>query len=281
MRPCCLECLAGVAAAATESTDIGEYHWIEEGPEDAPPMVLVHGFMAHSMAYRRVTHELAQHARLYIVDLPGHGRDLSYQRPGVHPEFESLSRWLRGFRDDVLGDRRAHWVGHSIGADLVYNLAHQEPRSVRSLTLVSPALRIPAQPLTARALKRVPASLAALSATRFSFSLYQPLNWRGEPMTRDEQRRYLAPMRSPDRMKFMLELASEIVHGRHTTPRPLEVPTFVVWGEHDHILPVEDAYWVADRLGVDLHIVEGSGHSPMEDAPPEFARVVSEFIRST
>lgn len=254
------------------------YHWLETGDPGAPTMVLAHGYMAHSMAFRRVTDALAEHYRLVIVDLPAHGRDESYRHHGVEPTIDSLTDWLRDFRDDVLGGEPAHWVGHSLGANLAYRLAREAPDQVRSLALVSPGVRVPPQPLVARALDRLPARFATLGANRLGLSLYQPLNWRGAPMTRDEARAYLEPMRSADRMNFILRLGARILEGNHTPLDELALPSVVIWGEHDHILPLEDAWHVGERVGADVHIVPGSGHSPMEDAPAAFIEIMSRFL---
>lgn len=255
-----------------------QLHWLESGDRDAQPLVLFHGFMAHSMAYRRVAAALSEHYRLLIPDLPAHGRDESYRHASVHPTIDSLAEWTRLFRREALGESPAHWVGHSLGASLVYSLALTEPDYVRSLTLVSPGLRIPGSRMGAFALDRLPASVATLGANRLGLSLYQPLNWRGEPMTPAECEEYLRPMRSRRRMQFILRLGARLLEGNHLDLHPLDLPTLILWGEHDHILPLEDAWWLSERLHADLHIVDGSGHSPMEDTPELFTQHLLDFL---
>jgi pimeloyl-ACP methyl ester carboxylesterase len=230
------------------------------------------------MAFRRVAEPLSPHFRLIMPDLPAHGRDESYQLSAVRPAIGSLVDWLEGFHDEVLGAEPAHWVGHSLGASLAYHLAHRYPSRFRSMTMVSPGLRIPGSPLTSYALDRLPASVATLGANRLGLSLYQPLNWRGEAMTRAEAAEYLRPMRSRSRMKFILRLGARLVDGEHPELNPIDAPTLVLWGKHDHILPLEDAYLVEERLEARLHIVEESGHSPMEDTPAEFTRHLLDFL---
>lgn len=265
-------------AAVPKIMDIEGFHISERGAPDAPPLVLVHGYMAHGMAFRRIADDLAKSHRLLIVDLPAHGSDETFRR-GVDPTIEGLTDWLRRFRDVALGDEPAHWIGHSLGANLAYRIARDEPEQFDSLTLVSPGVRVPSQPLVARALDRFPARIATLGANRLGLSLYQPLNWRGEPMTRAEERAYLAPMRSKERMDFILRLGARMLEGNHTELQPIDTRTVVIWGEHDHILPIEDAWHVGDALNTDVHIIAGSGHSPMEDAPEEFVSIMRNFLR--
>lgn len=257
-----------------------EFHWFEAGPDDAPAIVLVHGFMAHAMAFRRVLPELARRYRLVVPDLAGHGLDRSYRSAGVAPTLTSLERWFGHFLSSVDGE--FHLVGHSLGARLCYRAAAQSRWPIRSLTLVAPGLRVPPSSVGSYALRRLPGSLATLAANRVGLAFYSPLNWRGEPMDDIEAQAYLSPLRDAARARFMLQLGADLLApAPPAVVTPVEMPTQVVWGELDHLFPVEDAYWLADRLATphDVIVIEGSGHSPMEDRPREFARVVSEFVR--
>lgn len=65
----------------------------------------------------------------------------------------------------------------------------------------------------------------------------------------------------------------------------ITIPSLVLWGRHDGILPVELAYTTLEALGTpdadkSLHIFEESAHSPMLEEPEDFADVVSGFIET-
>lgn len=264
-----------MAATAKRATP---FYVTEHGDPDGPPLVLIHGYMAHSMAFRRVTSLLSNH-RLLLADLPGHGRDETFRQHRVAPTLEALRAWILQLQEDVLGDQPAVWLGHSLGGALAYELARQRPDAVRSLILVGPALRVPAQPIFSRVLDRLPARLATLGVGRVGLSLYQPLNWRGEPMTREEEAEYLEPMRSQARMDFMLRLGARMLDGARTPITPVTPPTLLLWGEHDHMLPLKDARWIGEQLNAPVEIIRRSGHSPMEDEPEQFAEVVQQFLK--
>lgn len=253
------------------------FHVSEHGDADAPTIVLVHGYMAHAMAFRRVTERLARHHRLLLVDLPAHGHDTSF-RQGVAPTLEGLRSWILQVQDELLGEQPAVWLGHSLGGALAYEVARRRPERVRGLILVSPALRVPAQPIFSRVLDRLPAGLATLGANRVGLSLYQPLNWRGDRMSPREVDEYLAPMRSRERMDFILRLGARMLDGSEAALAPVAPRTLVLWGEHDHMLPAKDAWWIASKLTAEVAIVQGSGHSPMEDRPAEFIELVENFL---
>jgi pimeloyl-ACP methyl ester carboxylesterase len=61
-----------------------------------------------------------------------------------------------------------------------------------------------------------------------------------------------------------------------------EVPTLIVWGDVDPIIPVEHAHGAhASIPGSRLEIFEGVGHYPHCEAPERFVEVLSDFIEST
>ena len=61
-----------------------------------------------------------------------------------------------------------------------------------------------------------------------------------------------------------------------------EVPTLIVWGDADPIIPVDHAYAAhASIPGSGLEIVEGVGHYPHCEAPEPFVEVLSDFIENT
>jgi pimeloyl-ACP methyl ester carboxylesterase len=61
-----------------------------------------------------------------------------------------------------------------------------------------------------------------------------------------------------------------------------EVPTLIVWGDADPIIPVDHAYAAhASIPGSRLEIFEGIGHYPHCEAPERFVEVLSEFVETT
>jgi len=61
----------------------------------------------------------------------------------------------------------------------------------------------------------------------------------------------------------------------------LRVPTLVLHGEEDRVIPVEAGRYIANRiLGAQFHAFKGVGHRPQHMAPAAFARVRREFIRT-
>lgn len=249
------------------------YHWYATG--HGPPLVMLHGYMAHAMAYRRLI-PLLEGYRIIIPDLPGHGHDRTFQDPGLRPTVAGLGDWLNDFLSRF--DEPVHLVAHSMGGLAALNV---EDGFLASLTLVAPGLRIPAPAWSAKLVQRIPASLARLSSTDIAMKLYEPFQWRGVAMSAEERAAYLRPLRQPLQLAFMLALGVDLL----TVPdRLLELevphcPSLVVWGEHDRLLRLQDALMIKRHLtGAGLAIVPHAGHPVMEDSPEHFAEVLLEFI---
>ncbi|MFF0477066.1 alpha/beta fold hydrolase [Streptomyces sp. NPDC004284] len=111
------------------------------GPEDARPVVLVHGRGDDSTTWTGITEDLAADHRVYALDLRGHGLS---DRPGRYG-FEDLRDELGGFLK-ALGLTGATVVAHSMGAAAAYLLAQREPGLIGRLVLEEAPAFVPLDP---------------------------------------------------------------------------------------------------------------------------------------
>ena len=158
-----------------------------------------------------------------------------------------------------LGHARADLVGHSFGALVCLAVAATEPERVRRLVLIAPPVRTASPRMVGnvlpviRTLLRLPpaAALTLLSdfATRSPAAL---LRAAGE----------------------ILDLAGDPGIGGEPP-----VPTMVMWGSRDAIVPVGGAGWVSSALPrARLAVIPGAGHVPMLDRPAEVNSALREFL---
>lgn len=115
-------------------TAAGRLRYARRGDE-GPAVVLVHGFGGDLDNWLFNIDALAQRARVYALDLPGHGQST---KTLSEPNLDGLAAALREFLAAVEVDS-AHLVGHSMGAAVAAKLACDNPDMVQSLTLISPA----------------------------------------------------------------------------------------------------------------------------------------------
>ena len=118
------------------STCQGETFAVACGPEDAPPVVLLHGSQANSVAWMPDVPTWSQKFRLYAIDMIGEPGLSAPSRPDLAGEAHAL--WL----DDVLsalGLSRAAFVGTSLGGWMALDYASRRPETVQALALICPS----------------------------------------------------------------------------------------------------------------------------------------------
>jgi 2-hydroxy-6-oxonona-2,4-dienedioate hydrolase len=116
-------------------TRFGETHLLVAGPEQAPPLILLHGTMANAAMAMREVHPLLEQFRVYALDILGQ----SVKSADVHLRWGAdQASWLLDVLD-ALRLPRAHLSGASSGAILARTFAERAPDRIDRLVLVVPA----------------------------------------------------------------------------------------------------------------------------------------------
>ena len=113
------------------------------GPQDAPPLVLVHALGEDSTNWEQVVPAFAHSRRVYALDLRGHGRS---DWPGDY-SLELMRADVLQFLD-ALGLGRVDLIGHSMGGIVAYLLAQDHPQRVSRLVLEEVPVPRPREPST-------------------------------------------------------------------------------------------------------------------------------------
>jgi pimeloyl-ACP methyl ester carboxylesterase len=225
-----------------------------EASGDGRPVVLVHGLGGSPRWWRLTAAVLGRDHRVIVPELPGFG----YRRGGRPFALADAAPVLGGLLEH-LGHRRADLVGHSFGALVCLAVAAAEPERVRRLALIAPAVRTASPRMTGnvlpvvRTLLRLPPAAALTVVTDFA-------------------------SRSP---AALLRAAGEILalDGDPRVDAEPPVPTMVMWGARDAIVPIGGAGWVARTLPrAELAIIPGAGHVPMLDRPAEVNAALRAFL---
>jgi pimeloyl-ACP methyl ester carboxylesterase len=122
--------------STTVLTRYGESHVISLGPQDAPPVVFLHGGNFLNPTCLRWFLPIAQRYRIYAPDIVGQPGKSAQLRPS--PKGDSHAWWVEDVLDG-LGLRRVPFVGLSYGAGITLRVAGYAPERVSGAILVSPA----------------------------------------------------------------------------------------------------------------------------------------------
>jgi pimeloyl-ACP methyl ester carboxylesterase len=196
----------------------------------------------------------------------------------------------------VLGHERATVVGHSLGGGVAMQFAYQFPQMAERLVLVcsgglgkevSPLLRALSLPGTEYLLPVVLAPQIH-SVVRSLGGVLGRVGLRADPFLEEvwsawsrltdvrAQRAFVHTIRA------VIDVAGQRVSARDRLYLAHEVPTMIVWGDRDQVIPVEHAH-VAHELipGSRLEIVEGAGHFLPFERPELLDRVLRDFMTTT
>jgi pyruvate dehydrogenase E2 component (dihydrolipoamide acetyltransferase) len=237
--------------------------------EDA--VVMVHGFGGRLENWSANQGALAEGRTVVALDLPGHGESSLDVGTG---SLDELAAVVLAFLD-ALGIDRAHLVGHSMGAALGLVLADREPKRVRSLTMVGPAgtgQKINADFIRGYIGARGRDEIAPLPRMLYadpgrvtdalveSVVEYKRREGVVEALTRIATSRYVA---TPS--------------GRTLREVVGSVPTLVIWGREDAVIPPPPPGEFKDA-GVEMHVLPGCGHMVQEEAADEVNRLIDDFL---
>jgi pimeloyl-ACP methyl ester carboxylesterase len=257
-----------------------------------PAVVLLHGMAGSSATWRRVVPSLARSATVIAPDLPGHGGS---ERAGGDTTLGNYASCIRDLMV-ALGHERATIVGQSLGGGIAMQFAYQFPERCERLVLVGSgglgqevhmllrALAVPGSEFVlslgcAPALRNAGARVTSLLG-RAGFTASATLEEIGRAYSALGDGR--ARRAFFDTLRAVVDVAGQRVDARDRLYLAAAMPTLIVWGDRDRIIPVghgREAH--ATMPGSRLEIFEGAGHFPHCDDPQRFVSVLLDFIRSS
>jgi len=240
------------------------------GPDDAPPLLLLHGFMGSSAEWDEVAAALRDGHRLLIPDLPGHGLSTGLPYPDSYA-MQGATDALISLLDAENVDRCAV-AGYSMGGRLALYLALRHPERVNRLLVesASPGLATEEERAARRAAdEKLAQRLETEDLREFVEDWYQQPLFAN--LARDEEllRRTIEARLQNDPHELARSLCAM---GTGSQPSlweelpELKVPTLAVVGEEDAKF-VRIAREVERRsANVRVVVVPGTGHSVHAEA---------------
>ena len=258
---------------------------------DRPVLLLVHGMAGSSATWRAVLPALADRFTVVAPDLPGHGES---DKPRSDYSLGAHANVLRDLMI-ALGIERSTVVGQSLGGGVAMQLAYQHPQRCERLVLVSSGglgtevswmLRALALPGTELLMPLLFPSALRNAGNAVSRTLAR-LGWRA-PHLEQEWRAYVSLTQPDNRLSFLrtlravVDATGQTVSAHDRLYLASQLPTLIIWGGRDRIIPVAHASSAHDAIpGSRLVIFETSGHFPHTEEPARFADVLGGFVDST
>jgi len=263
-------------------------HYVELGPppDEQEPLaiVFVHGLSGCWQNWLENMPHFARRHRVLALDLPGFG---SSPVPGWEISIPAYGKLVLEFCDAV-GMRDCAVVGNSMGGFIAAEAAIAQPDRFERLVLVSAA------GVSSARLRRQPTEVAArmlAAATPLLFK-FQTRTFR---RPRARRRAFAGLFHSPEKLRRELiweffnggDRAQSFVEALSTLAgydfldrlQEVEVPTLVVWGAQDHVVPPADSLEFARRLSNSrLEVFDRTGHLPMAERPVRFNRLLERFL---
>jgi pimeloyl-ACP methyl ester carboxylesterase len=235
---------------------------------------------------------LAERFTVVAPDLVGHGE--SEKPRGDY----SLGAFASGVRDLLLalGHERATLVGQSLGGGVAMQFAYQFPERCERLVLVSSGglgdevnvlLRLLALPGAELVLPLACTNWLHNAGLRVAGWLAN-IGLHTGPHLTEVWHSYGSLADAETRTAFVHTLRSVVdVTGQRVSAADrlylaAELPTLIIWGDHDSIIPVEQGRATHKAIpGSRLEIFEGTGHFPHCEQPDHFCKVLIEFMDTT
>ena len=234
------------------------------------PLLVLHG-AGGNRGWRRWMARLADRFTIYAPTHPGFGSsDAADWMTGI----DDLARFYLWFLDAV-GLGRAHVLGHSIGGWTAAEMAVSAPRAIDRLVLVAPAGLKPERGEILDIFYYSPPELQRLTV-HDSATIPEWDELYGEPPTPAQAEIAVRNREMAARLTWRPYMFNPRLP--HFLPRA-SMPTLVVWGREDRIVPVVCGEQYCRLLpSATLHVLDRCGHLPPIEQPDEFAAVVGRFL---
>ena len=276
---------------ADDDSQFIEINWqkvhVKKMGQGEPVFLLLHGFASSLYSWNAVMEPLSKQGTVIAFDRTGFGlseRPINWQ--GQNPYSAETQVELAVGLLDHFGVEKAILVGNSAGGTLAMQTALAYPERVSAMVLVDPAVYngggapqwvqpILATPQMRRLGPLISRQILKRGQNLIKLAWYNPAKL--SPETLDE---YQKPFRVENWDKGLWEftLASQPT-GLIDRLNELTLPTLVITGDHDRIVPTKDSIKLASELpNATLEVISDAGHVPHEEQPQRFLEIVTSYL---
>jgi pimeloyl-ACP methyl ester carboxylesterase len=272
--------LAGIPVEERRLQLAGIATSVLEGGE-GPPLLLLHGPGGYGAIWQTVIPALTTSHRVVAPDLPGHGASTVGSE---ELDTDAVLDWLGELIEQTCAAPPVV-VGQLVGGAIAARFAAEREKALERLVLVVPFGLAPFEPTPTFGAALTGFLTAPGEDTHDELWKHCVLDFdglRARPATRWEQvKAYnLDRAASPS-----VSAAIQVLIERFGFPaipdevlQRIAVPTSLIWGAHDSIIPLAVGQHASARFGWPLHVLEHAGNEPALETPDEFVRALRTAI---
>jgi 3-oxoadipate enol-lactonase len=246
--------------------------------EEGPAIVFLHGWGAFKELWWSTLRDLGRDYRCFAIDMPGHGES----RLGQADQIERIATLVADFCAD-LGLTAIILVGHSMGGSVAVEVTLRYPHLVRRLALIDAAVDAYRMPTYTRLYLLPAIGWPVFRITQAIGRAFRPIGQRiphdhGGGWIRPWVRRasYLATFDPEGLYRILRSLFATRADERL---QQIRVPTLVLTGQFDSLVPPSHARWLAQVIpGARYVVLPASIHNPMDERPGAFTRALRAFL---
>lgn len=234
------------------------------------PLVVIHGGGGDARTWRRNIGVLAEKYTVYAPDLPGYGGSQPLDGKYYVPE---LADFVEKFTKS-LGLEKFSLVGHSLGGGIALDYALKFPLKITKLVLIS-SLCLGREIAFWVRFFSLPAFIRSLGAVMvFGFKCVKWLLDHLNPA------KYILPL-TPASMAVGGSISNfhqQTLVLEKQLPE-IKMPTLLVWGSRDPVVPVKQAYRAAEVIpDCQVAVFRNSGHNVHREKLKKFSSIVTDFL---
>ena len=254
------------------------------------PILLIHGFGGSTYSWRELIPHLSQRNKIIALDLKGFGKSPKPE-DSEYSIYNQASLVINFIQEHEL--ESITLVGHSYGGAVALVVAltmlESNPTLLSKLILIDSVAYAQPMPSFIKVL-RTPILrwiVRLILTKKQQVKSVLKLGYYDDDKINDGAVRvYVEALDSPGGKHAIVQVAEQIIpediEELCSVYKNIEVPTLILWGREDEIIPL----WVGKRLASempdsDLVIIEQCGHIPHEEKPEKTIKIITRFLEET
>jgi len=244
-----------------------EYELVSE----KPPILLIHGFASSIYTFYPLIPRLQEHFSIIAMDLPGFGRS-EKSASFVY----SLENYAKVIMDciEFFNVKEVHIAGHSMGGQIALYAARSHPERIKKLVLLSSSGYLKKANKAQKLCTYLPFFPYYVKKKVHSKNVEEYLEnvfYNRSLITENHVKEYAIPLKDEG---FYISLMRLLRYREGDLPsnelKNIRIPTLLLWGEEDKVVPVHIGYQLArDLPNAKLITYEKTGHLITEERSDE------------